>query len=252
VNAQRIIGAALPEELRRRARCVALPSPGEEEPAAAVSCDPAWCFEALAGHLVEISGGSASAALTLACRLVFDAQTQGEPVVWLAPHGTVFFPPDAATAGIDLDALIVVRPSDPRGTLRAADQLVRSGGFGLVVLDLVDVRRGRLENHARFGAGVSGALNRLAGLARQHGAAVLFVTAKSADAPSLGPLVAVRVEAVRGERLGEHFGCEARVLRDKRRGAPAATYGARAKNGAFGYREALWHREVCRGPDGLC
>ena len=41
--------------------------------------------------------------------------------------------------GIDLDALPVVRVPDARAAGRAADHLVRSGGFGLVVIDLVVV-----------------------------------------------------------------------------------------------------------------
>src|SRR5437763_1219444 len=73
------------------------------------------------GRLVELRG----AHLTPAIRLVLDAQETGEPVAWIGPRETSFFPPDAAEAGVDLDALVVVHV--PRAAApRAADPLARS------------------------------------------------------------------------------------------------------------------------------
>jgi recombination protein RecA len=171
---------------------------------------------------VEISGGRASAALTFAFGLAWEAQRRGEPVAWVGPRERVFFPPDAAAAGVDLDGLIVVWAPGAVDVARAADLLVRSGGFGLVVLDL--------------GAGAPlplAALARLAGLALKHTTAVLCVTEKEPGRPSLGPLVSMRAESDRVGQPGGRFLCRARVVEDKRLGP--------------GWE----HKEVCRGPDGL-
>ena len=68
--------------------------------------------------------------------LVLDAQCSAEPVAWVTRPGTTFFPPDVADNGIDLGGLAVVVVPSPTAVLRAADCLLRSGAFGLVVLDL--------------------------------------------------------------------------------------------------------------------
>lgn len=185
--------------------------------------DPTWNLSTLAGRLVEVSGDPAGAPLTLVFRLVLGAQRQGEPVVWVGRRQSSFFPPDVAEAGVDLEAFAVVWAPGALAAARAADLLLRSGGFGLVVVDL--------------GAGARlpvAAQTRLAGLAKQHRAALVAITEKDGDRPSLGSLVSLRAHAVRTGKERECFRCEARALKDKRRGP--------------GWR----HVELCRGPDGLC
>ena len=95
-----------------------------------------WGYAALAGRLAELSGTGATALLTAAFGLVLEAQQAGDPVAWVTSRTSSFFPPDAAEGGVDLEALAVVRAEDTVQAARAADQLLRSGGFGLVVLDL--------------------------------------------------------------------------------------------------------------------
>ena len=181
--------------------------------------------DACAGRLGEISADHSSAALTLAFRLVLEAQRKGEPVAWIARRENAFFPPDVARVGIDLDALPVVWASGSIPAVRAADRLVRSGAFGLVVLDI--------GGQARLTFPVQ---SRLGGLAKKHDAALVCLTEKASDQPSLGSLVSVRAEATRLQRkkMGERFRCEARVLKDKRRGPGWS------------------HVELFHGPDGLC
>jgi recombination protein RecA len=181
----------------------------------------AWTLPALSGRLVEISGAEDSAALTIALGLVRQAQLAGEPAAWVTPVTETFFPPDAAAGGIDLDALAIVRAPDPRALPRAADQLARSGGFGLVVLDTGPARL------------PLAALSRLLGLAQKHGVCILFVTDKSERAPSVGPLVSLRGHARRRRTGPDEFTCEMVAVKDKRR-APGWT-----------------HTEVCGGPPGL-
>ncbi len=95
-----------------------------------------WSLDALSGRLVEISASGTTAALTVTCDLVLQAQLKGEPGAWITLLDSSFFPPDAACSGIDLDALPVIRVPDPQAAARAADKLARSGGFGLIVIDL--------------------------------------------------------------------------------------------------------------------
>ncbi len=182
-----------------------------------------WSLPDVAGRLVEISADAASAALTFAVRLVLDAQRRGEPVAWVGRQDACFFPPDAAEAGVDLSNLPVVRAPDVAAAAGAADLLLRSGAFGLVVLDLG--AESRLPLHVQ---------TRLAGLARRHEAAVVCLTEKEARFASLGPLVSLRAAALRAARHEGLFRCEARVLKDKR-GGPGWS-----------------HVEVCRAPDGVC
>lgn len=174
----------------------------------------------LAGRLCELCGEHAGATLTQACALVRRAQACGQRVVWIGTRGSSFFPPDLADAGIDLDALAVVRlperaapaaPAAPAHTERgrehggrgardlaqAADLLVRSGAFDLVVVDLA-ASRARLS---------LAALTRLSGLARAHACAIVFLTRKPPEEPSLGSLISLRadVRRRRAREEPEHF-----------------------------------------------
>jgi hypothetical protein len=95
-----------------------------------------WNLAAIAGRFVEISASASTASLTLAFGLVREAQNQKEPVGWVTSTGSFFYPPDAAHRGIDLAALAVIRVLHAVSIPRAGEKLLRSGGFGLIVLDL--------------------------------------------------------------------------------------------------------------------
>lgn len=181
-----------------------------------------WSLEELAGRLVELSGGRASSALTAAMGLVCQVQRHGEPAAWVCAGDATFFPPDAARGGVDLAALPVVRVHDGHQAARAADKLARSGAFGLVVLDL--------DERASVPTPL---MRRLLKWAEEHQTALLCLTHRPDDAPSLTPLVSLRGIAERS-RLGEdRFSCRIEIIRDKRRG-PGWSF-----------------EEVCCGPPGL-
>ncbi|MDD5307027.1 MAG: recombinase A [Deltaproteobacteria bacterium] len=195
-----------------------------------------WCRNELSGRLVELCGSRASAQLTAAFGLVLDAQRSGETAAWVTTTASSFFPPDAAEGGIDLDTLAVVRVPRQSDVARAADKLIRSGAFGLVVLDLTSAAADPRQQGPRERAVPDPLLARLLGLARQHDTAVVLLAVK--DRP-LGSLVSLRVEARRrvlgSEEGGRAFKYEVGVcaLKDKR-------------------REPGWtHAEVCHGPAGL-
>jgi len=182
-----------------------------------------WGLAAFSGRFAEILGGEASAALTLAVGLVAEAQQCGEPAAWVSRCESSFYPPDVAAAGVDLQALVVVWVPGPGAAARAADHLLRSGAFGLVVLDL--------GGDARIPTALQTRLN---ALARREDAALVCLTAKERPESSLGSLVSLRAEALRTGRTPQGFRCAARILKDKRLG-PGRTFA-----------------EICRGPDGLC
>jgi recombination protein RecA len=176
-----------------------------------------WGLDALRGRLTELSGRGATATLTTAIELVVSAQQAYEPVAWVTLGNTTFYPPDAADSGVDLAALVVVRVLDTTAAARATERLLRSGAFGLVVLD--------------FGGNSAAVVpiahqGRLVTLAQSHDAAVVCITEKPDEAPSLGSLVSLRAEALRlcAAERGLEGGYERsydvtlRVLKDKRRG----------------------------------
>jgi len=162
------------------------------------------------GRLVEFSGWQSSARLTAAFGFVVEAQKKNEPVAWITLKDSSFYPPDAAASGVDLDRLVVVRLPNVPSQGRAADHLLRSGGFGLVVLDLPVEKR----NEDRIPMPL---LTRLLGLAQKHESALIILTEKPADQPSLSSLVSLRANAAR-VRHDDVFDLELRVLKDKRRG----------------------------------
>ena len=165
-----------------------------------------WGLAATRGRLVELSARGAAGTLTAAIELVAEAQTESEPVAWITLAQSTFYPPDVAASGVDLAALVVIRAPEAVAAARAAERLLRSGAFGLVVLDLGD----RELNMAIQG--------RLVTLAQTHDAAVVCVTEKPAETPSLGSLVSLRAEALRAREHAGGFRVTVRALKDKRKG----------------------------------
>jgi recombination protein RecA len=171
---------------------------------------------------VEISGSTASAAMTLTFTLIREAQARGEPTGWVTLSEKTFYPPDVAQGGTDLAALVVIRLSRVESIARAGEKLLRSGSFGVVVLDL-------------GAADIPMPLQtRLTGLAHRHHSALICLTEKEPAGFSLGSLVSLRAHAEKKRVADNRFACALRVLKDKRRG-PTWNY-----------------EELYTGPAGLC
>jgi len=179
-----------------------------------------WGLDALRGRLIELSARGATATLTAAVELVLEAQIAGEPAGWISLFESTFYPPDVAETGVDLAALSVVQVRDATTAARAAERLLRSGAFGLVVMDL-----GALGALGALG-GLGGEpldlpaahQGRLVTLAQTHDAAIVCITEKPAESPSLGSLVSLRAEAMRIRDREHGHEMSLRVLKDKRRG----------------------------------
>lgn len=162
-----------------------------------------WNLTELKERLVQLEG---EGVLTMAVELVADAQRSGDPVAWVSVESD-FYPPDAAAFGVDLHSLVVVRVPNALAAARAADRLVRSGGFGLVVVDLTTDSNVPLAVQSR-----------LVGLAQRYKTAVVCLTRNSPGNPSLSPLVSLRAHVRRERRAPGVFTCVLEPLRDKRRG----------------------------------
>jgi recombination protein RecA len=181
-----------------------------------------WTLDEIAGRFIEISASAGSASLTLAFGLVRETQQRGEPVGWVTSQESFFYPPDVAQFGVDLGALAVIRVLNAANIPRAGEKLLRSGGFGLIVLDL-----GAADIPIPL-------QSRLTGLAQHHHTGLVCLTEKQSKMFSLGSLVSLRVHAERRRSSDNRFTCQLRVLKDKRRGP-------------------TWnHEDLCRGPAGLC
>lgn len=197
------------------------------------------------GRLVEISGVGASARHTTAVALVRQAQLEGETTAWVQPAGGPLYPPDLAESGVDLGALVVVHVPEDRGQVglaRAAELLLRSGAFGLCVVDL-SVPEICPEGQVTFGPAAAivcpegqalsdmssrparpprlkgGAWQaRLAALARMHHSRVVVLTRSAGGRGSLGPMVGLRVDPRRERRAPGVFAVRPEIVKHK--GAP--------------------------------
>lgn len=187
----------------------------------------------IAGRLVEVAAPPrlqakmAAAGTTWVASLVGEVQQRGETAAWVlcaeleAPVWSLPYAPDLRAHGVDLAALPLVRARDPAQVLQAADVLLRSGAFGLVVADWP----------ARAPRPGDGPMGRLLGLCQRHEAAVVFVTAAPADGRGepeggglLGSMISLRLEVWRAPAPVSTvtglcaFALHTVVRKDKRRG----------------------------------
>lgn len=207
----------------------------------------AWSIGGMAGRVVELTAGEAGSAVTTAAlELVRQAQLEGEPAAWVCGVEGAFYPPDARRVGIDLGALPVVRLERSEQMGRAADRLVRSGGFGLLVLDL----RGA-PAHSGLAEGLQ---RRLLMHAEAEDVAVVLLTEQVGRGGSeLGSTVSCRIEASRRRRGPVSSGDEDSGRdRDREGGRGDGLFECRLEalsDARFGPGWEL--REVVDGPPGL-
>lgn len=200
------------------------------------------------GRLIEISGVGSSARHTTAVALVRQAQLEGETTAWVQPAGGPLYPPDLAESGVDLAALVVVHVPEDRGQVglaRAAELLLRSGAYGLCVLDLsacwtcpegqlitasppapapVTGPDGQVQTDMSAKPARPPRLRgeawqaRLAALARMHHSRVIVLTRVSGGRASLGPMVGLRIDPRRERRAAGVFAVRSEIVKHK--GAP--------------------------------
>lgn len=178
-----------------------------------------------AGAIIELSWGSSCARTTLASLWLRAAQGTGAEVAWIEARPGLLYPPDLAAQGIDLARLTTVRiPAAASGSRggsaqvgafldqarhlgRAAELLIRTGAYRLVVVDMMhtetEVQRllrgmrgapGPLQQDRRLARAWSSALQgRLAALVRKHQLSLVVLSTGAAEVPSLGHAVSLRL-----------------------------------------------------------
>ena len=175
-----------------------------------------WEPSDLTGRLCELRSDPQGVHLTLACSIICDFQRLLEPTAWVTSRHDTFFPPDVAKAGVDLAALPVIQVHNLRAVVTAVEHLIRSGAFGLVLMEL------------NAGMSISTAvLWRLARLAKYKHTALLCLTFPGTE---LGSMVSIRGLGTRHATLiPHHFRCDIHVIKDRQRGpgrSLATTYHA--------------------------
>ena len=183
--------------------------------------DPRFTLQAVRGRLCELRDTGASAALSALVELVWQAQCQGEPAAWIHGGTAGLHVGDVIDAGVDPAALVVVRLWKEADALRAAERLLRSGAFGVLVLDL--------RQTSVFGAPEAGRIGRLA---ETYQTAVIVLSAQPLSVAA-GSLVSLRLTVHRRRLDNGRFQRTFEILRDKQHG-----------------QQSIQHDEVS-GPEGL-
>jgi recombination protein RecA len=159
------------------------------------------------GRLIEIIAHPHGGQMSTAVSCLVHAQQRGETSAWVQLKGGSLYPPDLAANGVDLAALVIVqapKQTGAQGLGKATELLLRSGGFGFVVLDLVGV----VMRHDLAFQG------RLLGLTREHNSTLILLTSSRVQG-SFGPLVSLCVEPMR-VRLGpSRFVIQHNIRKDK-------------------------------------
>jgi recombination protein RecA len=132
----------------------------------------------------------------------------GRHVAWISATEDIVYPPDLAANGVDLEELSFVFAEDPFQASRAAEHLLRSGAFGLIVLDL--------EHDAQIPDAVQGRLLRLA---QDMTAAVLSIT--RGDTVLRGSIISLRGDVWHASHSAGRYRLSVRITRDKHGGTGA-------------------------------
>ena len=164
-----------------------------------------FSYANLVGRISEFKASRNAPVLSFLSLLIREAQEKGEPVVWVEAADSIFYPPDFAANGIDLAALPVVWAPDVRRSVRAAEHLLRSNSFGLLVIDL--------PPHAIIEQGRLGALARMADL--NEAAVVLVSQQEDGTSFTLGSIVSLRFMGFRTNQDDSDYMCVIHAEKDK-------------------------------------
>ncbi len=152
-------------------------------PTGAVSLDVALGVGGLPrGRVVEIFGPEASGKTTLALHVVAEAQKSGLRVAFIDAEHAVD-PLYARNIGVDLNNLYISQPDYGEQALEIVDTLVRSGVFGVIVIDSVAALVPRAEVEGNMGDVhmglqarlMSQGLRKITPLASKTGSMVIFL-----------------------------------------------------------------------------
>lgn len=112
------------------------------------------------GRIIEIYGPEASGKTTVCLHVIAEVQKQGGVAAFIdAEHA--LDPQRAQRIGINLDELLISQPDTGEQALEIADQLIRSGGIDIIVIDSVAALVPRSEIEGEMGDSSMGVQARL-------------------------------------------------------------------------------------------
>ncbi len=164
-----------------------------------------FSYSNLVGRITEFAASRNAPVLSFLSLLIREAQELGEPVSWVEASDSVFYPPDFAANGIDLAALPVVWIPDVKSGVRAVEHLLRSGSFGLLVVDL--------PPHTIIEQGRLGKLARMADL--NETAVILINQQEDGVSFTLGSIVSLRFAGSRTHQDSSTYTCIISAVKDK-------------------------------------
>lgn len=152
-------------------------------PTGAISLDMALGIGGIPrGRIIEIYGPESSGKTTLAMHILAQAQQQNETVAFIdAEHA--FDPIYAKGIGIDIDNMFISQPDFGEQALEILETLVRSAGFGVIVVDSVAALTPRAEIEGEMGDShmglqarlMSQALRKITAICNKTGTTVIFL-----------------------------------------------------------------------------
>jgi recombination protein RecA len=134
------------------------------------------------GRVIEIYGPESSGKTTLALHAIAEAQKLGGIAAFIdAEHA--MDPVYAENLGVNIDELWVSQPDNGEQALEIADQLIRSGGVDIIVVDSVAALTPRAEIEGDMGDShmglqarlMSQALRKLTGTISKSGTCLMFI-----------------------------------------------------------------------------
>jgi hypothetical protein len=180
------------------------------------------------GRVCEVVGTRSSGRTSFLYAVLAAVTAAGEVAAWVDFPGA-FDPPSAARAGVDLSAVLWVRPPSARVALRCAELILEAGGFALAVLDFDSLPALRLGAQSWL---------RLARAAERSGTALLLLASQRAAGSFAALSLVLEQRQVLWRRGGPRTG--------RGEGAPALLDGiesravlARSKLGPAGKARAL-------------
>jgi recombination protein RecA len=166
----------------------------------------------LSGRVVEFSSWHQPACVSLSALFILECQKLKRGRAWIVPgnsaDASVFYPPDIISAGIDCSSLPILKAESAVDGFGLTERLLRSGGFGIVVLDLYAEK-----NQKRY------SLGRLHNIAQRHDGLVLCLTRSQPGHPSLDPMVFVHVH-VSVQSIGRNRNRLSAVIQKDKTGSP--------------------------------
>ncbi len=134
------------------------------------------------GRIVEIFGPEAGGKTTLALEIVAAAQKQGMEIVYIDAENALD-PKYARAIGVNVDNMFISQPETMEASLEIADEVIRSGEVGAVIIDSVAAMVPKAELDGNIGDKhvglqarlMSQALRRIAGAAAKNGTVVIFI-----------------------------------------------------------------------------